>query len=99
MTATYGMFFFSGMSVLSLIVAFLLARQVIGSHMWALLIGHSMRVAVVLGLLFPVFAHGQTEQAGGGEANLTLPDLSSVDFFGMNMFVRPPERPSTLRQE
>jgi K(+)-stimulated pyrophosphate-energized sodium pump len=78
------MFFFSGMSVLSLIVAFLLARQVIGSHMWALLKGHSMRVAVVLGLLFPVFAHGQTEQAGGGEANLTLPDLSSVDFFGMN---------------
>jgi K(+)-stimulated pyrophosphate-energized sodium pump len=45
-------------------------------------------VATVLGLvipsLVPTLAYGQTEHAGGGEANLTLPDLSTVSFFGMN---------------
>ena len=42
-------------------------------------------VAALLGLLLPTFAYAQTEHAGGGgEANLTLPDLSSVNFFGMN---------------
>jgi len=38
-----------------------------------------------MGLMLPSFAFAQTEQAGGGgEANLTLPDLSTVSFFGMN---------------
>ncbi|MGA2755234.1 MAG: sodium-translocating pyrophosphatase [Terracidiphilus sp.] len=37
----------------------------------------------VLGLLLPTFAHAQ-EHSGGGEANLTLPDLRQVSFFGMN---------------
>ena len=41
-------------------------------------------VAAVLGLLLPTFAYGQTDHAGGGEANLVLPDLSTVNFFGMN---------------
>ena len=41
-------------------------------------------VAIMMGLLLPAFAFGQTEQAGGGEANLVLPDLSSVSFLGMN---------------
>jgi len=42
-------------------------------------------VAILLGLLLlPAFAFGQTEQSGGGEANLVLPDLSSVSFLGMN---------------
>jgi K(+)-stimulated pyrophosphate-energized sodium pump len=39
-------------------------------------------VAVLLGLLLPAFANAQ-EQGGGGEANLVLPDLSSVSFFGI----------------
>ncbi len=37
-------------------------------------------VAAVLGLLLPTFAYGQGEHAAGGEANLTLPDLKSVNF-------------------
>ncbi|HXS76501.1 MAG TPA: sodium-translocating pyrophosphatase [Terracidiphilus sp.] len=41
-------------------------------------------MAIVIGLLLPTFAFGQSEQTGGGEANLILPDLSSVSFLGMN---------------
>jgi K(+)-stimulated pyrophosphate-energized sodium pump len=42
-------------------------------------------VAVLLGLLLPTFAFAQPEHGGGGgEANLVLPDLSSVNFLGMN---------------
>ena len=37
-----------------------------------------------LGLLLPTFAHGQAEPAGGGEASLVLPDLSSVNFLGLD---------------
>jgi hypothetical protein len=29
-------------------------------------------------------ANAQPDTTGGGEANLVLPDLSSVNFFGMN---------------
>jgi K(+)-stimulated pyrophosphate-energized sodium pump len=48
----------------------------------------SKAVAAVLGmgLLFPAFA-GAQDHAGGGEANLVLPDLKSVvfsNFFGLN---------------
>jgi K(+)-stimulated pyrophosphate-energized sodium pump len=53
---------------------------------------HYRMVAALLGLLLPAcaptFAFAQSEPAGGGgEANLTLPDLSSVKFahfFGLN---------------
>jgi len=45
---------------------------------------NSKSMAVLMGLLFPAFAFGQPEQGGGGEANLVLPDLSSVSFLGMN---------------
>ncbi len=38
----------------------------------------------VLGMLLPAFAGAEPAHAGGGEANLTLPDLSSVNFLGMN---------------
>jgi K(+)-stimulated pyrophosphate-energized sodium pump len=85
--------------VLSLIVAFLFTRQVIGSgtgtpemqKIAAAIKGGAgaffqrryKTMAVILGLLLPTFANAQ-EQAGGGEANLTLPDLSTVNFFGMN---------------
>ena len=45
----------------------------------------SKSVAVLMmGLLLPAFAFGQSEQTGGGEANLVLPDLSSVNLLGMN---------------
>jgi len=37
-------------------------------------------VAALLGLLLPAFANAHAEPAGGGEANLTLPDLTSVNF-------------------
>jgi K(+)-stimulated pyrophosphate-energized sodium pump len=43
-------------------------------------------VAALLGLLLPTFASAQ-EHAGGGEASLKLPDLTSVNFanfFGLN---------------
>jgi K(+)-stimulated pyrophosphate-energized sodium pump len=42
-----------------------------------------MTVAALGGLLLPAIAHAQ-DHAGGGEANLVLPDLSSVNFFGIN---------------
>jgi K(+)-stimulated pyrophosphate-energized sodium pump len=97
-------YFFVGVSVLSLTVAVIFARQVIGFNIGttdmqkifaaikegadALLKRPYKRVAAVtvavLGLLLPTFAYGQTEHAGGGEANLTLPDLSTVSFFGMD---------------
>jgi K(+)-stimulated pyrophosphate-energized sodium pump len=41
-------------------------------------------VVALLCLLLPTFAYAQTEYAGGGEANLLLPDLKTVQFFGMN---------------
>jgi K(+)-stimulated pyrophosphate-energized sodium pump len=44
--------------------------------------------AALLGLLLPLFApsfgFAQAEHAGGGEANLMLPDLSSASFLGLN---------------
>jgi K(+)-stimulated pyrophosphate-energized sodium pump len=39
--------------------------------------------AALLGLLLPSLAYAQPEHAGG-EANLVLPDLSSVNFLGLN---------------
>ena len=95
------MYFFLGVSVLSLVVAFFFARQVIGSDSGTpamrkiagaikegaagFLKRQYKTVAALLALLLPTFAYAQTEHAGGGgEANLVLPDLSSVNFFGMN---------------
>ena len=40
-------------------------------------------VAALAGLLLPTLAYAQPEH-GGGEANLILPDLSRVNFLGMN---------------
>ena len=90
--------FFVGMSVLSLIVARLFAREVIGSGTatpamlqiaGAIMQGGKTLLrrpyAIALfGLLLPTMAYAQPEQTGGGEANLVLPDLTSVQFFGMN---------------
>jgi K(+)-stimulated pyrophosphate-energized sodium pump len=41
-------------------------------------------VAALLCLLLPTLAYAQPEQGGGGEASLKLPDLTTVQFFGMN---------------
>jgi K(+)-stimulated pyrophosphate-energized sodium pump len=65
-------YFFLGVSALSLLVPFL-KRQ--------------YKTVAALALLLPTFAYGQGEHAGGGEASLKLPDLSSVsfaNFFGLN---------------
>jgi len=87
-------------SVLSLIAAVFFARDVVSGdsgtpamqgfasalrRTFRTLLKRPCRMAMtVLGLLLPAFAHAQTEQGGGGEANLVLPDLSTVHFFGMN---------------
>ena len=90
--------FFLAVSAL-LIGASVFARQVIGSDTGTpetLKIAEAIKAgakaflklpyksaAALLGLLLPTFAAAQ-DHAGGGEANLVLPDLSSVSFFGMN---------------
>jgi K(+)-stimulated pyrophosphate-energized sodium pump len=92
--------FFLGVSALALQLAFMFARQVIGSDIGTpdmrkiagglkdgvqgFLNRQYKTMAALLGLLLPTFAYGQGEHAGGGEANLVLPDLSTVNFFGMN---------------
>ena len=82
MTATDSVYFFLGVSIFSLFIAFLFARQVSGAM--AFLKRQCKTVVALLGVLLPTFAYAQPEHAGGGEANLVLPDLSSVSFFGMN---------------
>ena len=88
--------FFLAVSVLSLIVARLFTREVIGAgsgtpalHQIAGAIKQRAEaflrrpyktVVALLCLLSPTFAFAQTEHAGGGEANLVLPDLRSVNF-------------------
>ncbi|MGD0799916.1 MAG: sodium-translocating pyrophosphatase [Terracidiphilus sp.] len=100
MTVTNWVEFFLGVSGLSLVVAFFFARQVIGSDTGtpamqqiaaaitegavAFFKRQYKTVAALLGLmLLPAFA-GAQEKAAGGEASLTLPDLSSVNFLGIN---------------
>ncbi len=69
-------------------VAWLFTRMVLGSDPGTPAIAFLRRrykaVAALLALLLPTIAFAQPEQTGGGEANLTLPDLSTVHFFGMN---------------
>jgi K(+)-stimulated pyrophosphate-energized sodium pump len=95
-------YIFLAVSVPSLFVAFLFARQIIGSDNGtpamqqiaaaikegaeAFLKRQYKTVVVLLGLLLPTFASAQ-EHAGGGEASLKLPDLTTVNFanfFGLN---------------
>jgi K(+)-stimulated pyrophosphate-energized sodium pump len=98
-TVTNWVEFFLGVSGLSLVVAVIFGRQVIGSLELQKFAGaikegaeaflkrpYKSVAAVtvsVLGLLLPTFAYGQTEQAAG-EASLKVPDLSTVNFLGMN---------------
>ncbi len=95
-TPVGSVYFFLGVSVFSLILAALFSRQAIGSGIAFLcrrsrppssqgvkaLLKRQYRTAAVpvVGLLLPTFAYAQREHAGGGEANLMLPDLSSVSF-------------------
>jgi K(+)-stimulated pyrophosphate-energized sodium pump len=97
-TAQEWVYYFLGVSVLSLIVAVFFARQVIGSNKGTQRIAAAIKdgaamflkrqyktVAALLGLFVPTFVYAQPEPAGGGgEANLVLPDLSTVNFLGMN---------------
>ena len=98
----YGVVFILAVSALSLVVGSFFARQVIGldirsSDMQkiagtiregakAFLKRQSKTLAAILFLMLPTLASAQ-EHAGGGEANLVLPDLRSVsfsNFFGLN---------------
>jgi K(+)-stimulated pyrophosphate-energized sodium pump len=99
-TAVQGwVYFFLAVSVLSVLVAWLFTREVIetdtGTPGMRKIAGAIKKgvgtfrtrpyktVAALLGLLLPTFASAQ-EHAGGGEANLVLPDLRSVSFFGLD---------------
>jgi K(+)-stimulated pyrophosphate-energized sodium pump len=80
-----------GMGVFSLLVAFLFAPQSADQgtpeirKITSFFKRRYRTVAALLGLLLPTLAYGQGEHAGGGgEANLVLPDLSTVNFLGMN---------------
>ncbi len=100
MIAQGWVYFFVGVSILPMIVAAFTARQRIGCYTGAdamgriagaikggadaLLTRRHRIVAAGLGLLVPSLASAQGEHGGGGEANLVLPDLKSVSFFGMN---------------
>jgi K(+)-stimulated pyrophosphate-energized sodium pump len=85
-TAQYSVYFFLAVSALSLVVAFFFARQVIGAIKEGAVtfLKRQYKTAAILGLLLPAFANAQSEHAGGGEASLKLPDLSSVNFLGMD---------------
>ncbi|MGA2051597.1 MAG: sodium-translocating pyrophosphatase, partial [Terracidiphilus sp.] len=78
MTLTNWLEFFVAVSGLSLFVACMFARQGFVKRQYK-----TVAAVLGLGLLLPAFA-GAQEHAGGGEANLVLPDLSSVSFLGMN---------------
>jgi K(+)-stimulated pyrophosphate-energized sodium pump len=103
-----GVYFFLGVSVFSLMAAFLFRRRVtrfdssaagvrnISAAVWwatravtgaateTLSKLRYMIAAIVAGLLLPALACAQPESSGGGEANLVLPDLSTVNFLGVN---------------
>ena len=97
MTVLNSVYFFLSAGVLSLLVAAFFARRVVGSVLGSELVKISAAIkkgakvllnrpyktaAGLLGLLLPTFAYGQTE--AGGEASLKVPDLSTVNFLGMN---------------
>ncbi|MDR3738697.1 MAG: sodium-translocating pyrophosphatase [Terracidiphilus sp.] len=81
-------YLFLGMSVLSLFIArhFTQGVSITGAIKGGMsaLLNRPYRALAALGLLVPTLANAQAEQGGGGEANLVLPDLSSVDFLGLN---------------
>ena len=78
--------FFLGVSMVGLLATAFLRNLSARKQGTGVLMKRPLKsVTAILGLLLPAFAHA--ESAGGGEANLTLPDLSSVNFdhfFGLN---------------
>jgi len=99
-TATYWTCLILLVSLFSLPMAFLLTRRFVGLYRAtpgsskvagalihaapAFLKRQSKIVVALLGLLLPAVVNAQPDTTGGGEANLVLPDLSSVNFLGMN---------------
>jgi K(+)-stimulated pyrophosphate-energized sodium pump len=85
-TAQYSVYLFEALSALSLVVAFFFARQSIGvikAGARAFPRRPLKSVAALMGLLLlPAFAGAQ--EAPGGEASLVLPNLSSVQFLGLD---------------
>jgi K(+)-stimulated pyrophosphate-energized sodium pump len=76
-------YFFVGVSVLALLAAALLgSSSTIRKGAAAFLKRQAKFAAVLVGLLLPAIANAQ-EQASG-EASLKLPDLSSVNFLGLD---------------
>ncbi|MGA8908477.1 MAG: sodium-translocating pyrophosphatase [Acidobacteriaceae bacterium] len=95
MSVNAWVWFFVAVSALSLMVTWFFTREVLTTAMqriaaaikegsMSFLKRQYKTVAALLGLLLPTLAYAQTEHGSGGEANLTLPDLRSVNFFGMN---------------
>jgi len=83
-TAQYWVCFSLAVSAFSLVVAFFFARQAMVAVKNGAVgfLKRQYKAAAVLGLLLPAFANAKAE--GGGEASLVLPDLSSVNFLGMD---------------
>src|ERR1035437_1758432 len=83
-TAQYWVYFFLAVSALSLVVALFFAHQVIEAikNGAVSFLKRQYKTAAILALLLPAFANAQ--EAPGGEASLVLPDLSSVNFLGMD---------------
>ena len=84
-----GVSFVFAVSVLSLVAAVFFARKILSmataSSTFRALAKRPYGTAVaLLALLMPTLANAQTEQAGGGEATLVLPDLRTVSHFGLN---------------
>jgi K(+)-stimulated pyrophosphate-energized sodium pump len=100
-TAQEWVYFFVAVSFCSLIAAIVFTRRVIASdtgnnavnwsaravrHAGSLLGRQWKSAAALLGLMLPMSAIAHAEPAGGGEANLVLPNLSdpSLSFLGLN---------------
>jgi K(+)-stimulated pyrophosphate-energized sodium pump len=81
-TAQYWVYFSLAVSALLFAVAFFFAHQVISAVSFLRRRYTAAAAVLGLGLLFPAFANAQ--EAAGGEASLTLPDLSSVNFLGLD---------------
>ena len=97
MTVLGWMNFFVSVSVLTLIVAAFFARQVVGFEIGMTgmrkistvivkgaeaILKRPYKAAAGLLTLLPTLAYGQNE--AGGEASLKVPDLSTVNFLGLN---------------
>ena len=87
MTVQVWVYFFLGMSVFALLApALLKGFSAMGQSAGVLLKRHARMAATAAfaacGLLVPALAGAQSDPAGGGEASLKLPDLTSVSFLG-----------------